>query len=357
MIDGVIEAIVFLLDKEWLISIFAISFSSIGTAWALPKIIYRARQAGLVGRDVNKPDRPEVPELGGIAAILSIALSLMVVAGGLLLFDVAEPTDIVPVYAAMSVMFIAAFIGLMDDIAILRTKAKVIFILFAAVPLIVIRGVDANVMLPFLPDLAFQSTYIGFLFFWVIVTPIAISGCANAYNMSAGYNGLESGQGAIISGALLVVSFVMGVNISTILIFSALMGSNLALYHYNKYPAKVFVGDVGTLSMGALIGVGVITGAIGLYGVICIIPMFYEAYATLYYKMKGMDRRELCHNPVIRKDGTLKPPEGAEGFTLFYYLLNRKSMTEKELVDKVLMIYVLCGCFAIILSVLHVTLR
>ena len=261
-----------------------------------------------------------------------------------------------PVYAAMSVMFIAAFVGLIDDLAILQTKAKVVFTLFAAMPLIVMRQVDATIMLPFIGDLMFDRLYIAFLFFWVIIAPVAITACANAFNMSAGYNGLESGQGFIISLSLLVVSFIMEVNISTILIFSGLAGSNLVLYYYNRYPAKVFVGDVGTLSMGALIGVGVITGGIELYGVICIIPMFYEAYATIYYRLKGIGRREKCHNPQILDGGILRPPEGAEGYTLFYYLLSKRPMTEKQLVDKVLSIYVLCGCLAVILSMVHMSM-
>jgi UDP-N-acetylglucosamine--dolichyl-phosphate N-acetylglucosaminephosphotransferase len=356
MIEEFMESIVTLLSQEWLISLFAMVFSFGGTYWALPRIISRVKAAGLVGRDVNKPGRPEVPELGGIAAILSISLSLMVVSGGLLLFDIVEPMVIVPVYAAMSVMFITAFVGLIDDLAILRTKAKVIFTLFAAMPLVVMRHVDATILLPFIEDLLFETNYLTFLFFWIIITPIAITACANAFNMSAGYNGLESGQVLIVSLSLLIVSFIMGVNISTILIFSGLVGCNLVLYYYNRYPAKVFIGDVGTLSMGALVGVGVITGAIQLYGVICIIPMFYEAYATIYYRLKGVGRREKCHNPQILEDGRLKPPEGAEGYTLFYYLLSKKPMTEKHLVEKVLAIYAICGCLAIMLSVLHVTM-
>ena len=106
--------------------------------------------------------------------------------------------------------------------------------------------------------------------------------------MSAGYNGLESGHTALISLTLLIISLLSDTGISFSIIFAGLFGSIYSIYLFNKYPSKIFVGDVGTLSFGAVIATACVMSNLAIYGVICIIPAFYELYATLKYKIKGI---------------------------------------------------------------------
>ncbi|NYZ77916.1 hypothetical protein H0N96_00760, partial [Candidatus Micrarchaeota archaeon] len=77
------------------------------------------------------------------------------------------------------------------------------------------------------------------------------------------------------------------------------------------------------------------------------IPAFYELAATIYYAFKRVWRRPACHNPVILKDGRLKPPKGAEHYTLFYYLLSKKPIREAGLVKTVYAIYLLFAAIAL----------
>jgi len=326
----------------------AFAFSLAITIIALPGLIRKMRQGGMVGRDVNKPGSVKVPELGGIAALFGFSISLSLVVGiQKLIGNLQEP----PYLAVISVFFIAAMVGLIDDISNIPQRLKVIAVAFAALPLLLVHIGD-SINLPF----GYTIGLVGWVYFlyWLLLVPFGVSGVANAMNMSAGYNGLESGQIAIVSAAMLFVLLLRGGPEFSAIIAAALVGAAIGLYAFNRYPAKVFVGDIGTLGMGAALAAGIILGHIELYGLIAIIPAFYEAGATAYYSLvkKVPDRRHACHNPVIHADGTLSPPKGAERYTLAYWILSRKPMTEPRLVRTVLGLYALCGVAAIVLSVL-----
>ncbi|HEV8594471.1 MAG TPA: hypothetical protein VGR51_02975 [Thermoplasmata archaeon] len=326
--------------------------------FTVPPLIRKMTEGGMVGRDVNKKGRPPVAELGGIAALFAFSISLSVVVGvEKLVGNIFEP----PYLAAISVFFIAAMIGLIDDISNIRQRVKAVAVVFAALPLLLVHfkndGIgggtidiasNAFVALPFNVMIDLRSMP---HFYWFILVPIGVTGVANAMNMSAGYNGLESGQIAVVSGSLLAVSAFRG-NQESLLIFAALFGAALGLFWFNRHPARTFVGDIGTLGLGAAIAAGAIIGGLEFYGLIAIAPAFYEAGATVYYTLgkKGTDRREACHNPRIAKDGTLSPPKGAERYTLAYFLLGRRPMKEPRLVATLLALYAVAGLVAIALS-------
>jgi UDP-N-acetylglucosamine--dolichyl-phosphate N-acetylglucosaminephosphotransferase len=330
--------------------------------FTMPPLIRKMRDGGMVGHDVNKRGRPTVAELGGIASLFAFSISLSLVVGLEKLGPggLEEP----PYLAAISVFFIASMIGLIDDISNIKQRVKAVAVVFAALPLLLVHyklGIvdgefggtfdvagNALIALPFGGILDFRTVP---LLYWLVLVPIGVTGVANAMNMSAGYNGLESGQIAVVGGSLLVVSVLRG-TLESVLIFSALLGAALGLYWFNRHPAKVFVGDIGTLGLGAAIAAGAIIGGIEVWGLIAIAPAFYEAGATFYYgavKRNG-NRREACHNPRIARDGTLSPPKGAERYTLAYLLLSRRPMKEPRLVATLLALYALSGVAAIVLS-------
>ena len=324
------------------------SFSLAIVVIAIPGLLRKMREGGMVGRDVNKSTKHEVPELGGIAALFGFTISLSIIVGvQKIVGDIAEP----PYLAAISVFFIAAMVGLIDDISNIPQRVKVVGVGFAALPLMLVR-LGTEVPFPFGHSIALIGTW--YFVYWLLLVPAGVTGVANAMNMSAGYNGLESGQIAIISTAMLVILLVRGSPEHSVIIMAALVGAAIGLYAFNRYPAKVFIGDIGTLGMGAALAAGIILGHIELYGIIAILPAFYEGFATFYYSQIQCvpDRRHACHHPVIRDDGNLQPPKGAERYTLAYLLLSRKPMTEQQLVRTLLGLYSLTAIAAIILSFL-----
>ena len=323
----------------------------------MPPLIRKMTEGGMVGRDVNKRGRPAVAELGGIASLFAFSISLSLVVGVVKLTGyLYEP----PYLAAISVFFIASMVGLIDDISNIRQRVKAAAVVFASLPLLLVHfkpGLDGlgtidiatNAFVAFPGGWNLDLTAMP-LVYWFILVPIGVTGVANAMNMSAGYNGLESGQIAVVSGVLLVVASVRGTP-ESVLIFAALLGAALGLFWFNRYPSRVFIGDIGTLGLGAAIGAGVILGGLEVYGLVVIAPAFYEAGATVYYARRGgVDRREACHNPRIAKDGTLAPPKGAERYTLAYFILGRRPLGERKLVRTLLGLYAISGVVAILLS-------
>ncbi|MGI0150006.1 MAG: hypothetical protein ACREDF_10820, partial [Thermoplasmata archaeon] len=312
----------------------------------IPGLLRKMRQGGMVGNDVNKPSRIEVPELGGIAALFAFSISLSIIVGvQKMAGDIAEP----PYLAVISVFFIAAMVGLIDDISNIPQRLKVVGVGFAALPLMLVH-LGTEITFPFGHAIALVgSTY---FVYWLVLVPAGVTGVANAINMSAGYNGLESGQIAILSAAMLAILTLRGAPEHSVIIMAALCGAAVGLYAFNRYPARVFVGDIGTLGMGAALAAGIILGHIELYGVIAIAPAFYEGFATFYDAVikRVPDRRHACHHPAIRDDGTIQPPKGAERYTLAYVLLSRKPMKERRLVATLLALYAVAGFAAIVVS-------
>lgn len=314
-----------------------------------PRLIQKMRAGGMVGQDVNKLQKTAVAELGGITALFAFSISLSLVVGiQKLMGDVAEP----PFLAAISVFFIAATIGLIDDISNLQQRLKAVAVAFAALPLMLVHLGQTAIGFP----LGYQWSFVGDwrLLYWVILVPIGVSGLANAMNMSAGYNGLETGQIAVAALALLTVGQLGGAPDVSLLVFGSVVGCSVGLYVFNRFPAQVFIGDVGTLGLGAALAAGVILAHIEFYGVVAIAPAFYELLATVYFGMRGQNgvRKEACRHPIISPDGTLSAPLGAERYTLAFALLSLRPMRERRLVQVLLALYAVSGLVAILLSVM-----
>lgn len=323
------------------------SFSLAIVVIGIPGLLRKMREGGMVGTDVNKPSRNEVPELGGIAALFAFSISLTIIVGvQKIVGDIAEP----PYLAVIGVFFIAAMVGLIDDISNIPQRLKVIGVGFAALPLMLVH-LGMEIAFPFGYTIALVGTT--YFAYWLVLVPAGVTGVANAMNMSAGYNGLESGQIVILSAAMLSILTLRGAPEHSTLIMAALCGAAVGLYAFNRYPARVFVGDIGTLGMGAALAAGIVLGHVEVFGIIAIAPAFYEGFATFYYGLikRVPDRRHACHHPVLREDGTIRPPKGAERYTLAYVLLSRKPMKERRLVATLLGLYALAGFAAIVVSV------
>jgi UDP-N-acetylglucosamine--dolichyl-phosphate N-acetylglucosaminephosphotransferase len=121
---------------------------------------------------------------------------------------------------------------------------------------------------------------------------------ANGVNMLAGFNGLEVGMGFIGMAALSVVAALLNETTSLVILLAG-MGALLATIRYNWYPAKVFIGDAGTLSIGAMMATAVIIGNFEWAGVIIMIP-----YAVDFF-IKALNRFPSRGWEGVYRDGKL----------------------------------------------------
>ncbi len=307
------------------------------TYYAMPYLIARFRAAGLTGVDGHKADKPEVPEMGGVGILAGYSLGLLA-AGGLLALE-ASGFSLVPVYAALSVFLLAGLIGILDDLVKLHHAIKPVLLLFAAVPLIVARAGVPEIRFPFFTlDFASLGGFDLAFLYWLVVVPLAVTGTANISNMLAGFNGLMSGLGVIACGGLALVSAFTG-NVHALLIFLPMMGAQLAFHRFNIAPAKIFPGDVGTLSLGALVAAGLVVGNMEFVGVLFFAPHLVNAVLSLgsvggFFEEKRF-RREKLSALDIADDGRISFTRLEKPVTLSKLLLYNKPQTEYAFVTKI----------------------
>ncbi len=269
-----------------------------------PYWIRRAKRVGLTGKDMNKNDKPEVAELGGIivlfgfliGALTYLAIDTFYLSHNSIATKLGRDLQIA---AGLLTVMIIALIGLVDDILGwkigLRQWQKPILTAFAALPLIVVNSGSSKIALPI-----FGVLDIGVLFPLVAV-PIAITGASNAFNMLAGYNGLEAGMGIIILSALGYRAWTIDVGWVAILAF-CMAFALLAFYFFNKYPAKIFPGNCMTYTIGATIAIVAILANVERLALFLFIPYFIE----FILKLRGLMQKESFAIP--NEDGSISKP-------------------------------------------------
>ncbi|MFA5020168.1 MAG: glycosyltransferase 4 family protein [Candidatus Pacearchaeota archaeon] len=281
------------MEKILFLSIIA---SFLITFYFIPIWIKRAGKVGLTGKDINKKDKKEIPEAGGINVVFGFIFGVLVYIA-IRTFYLKVDGVTIEIFALTTSILIISFIGMIDDILGwkigLGKKARVIFVLFAAVPLMVINAGESTIYLPIL-----GATNLG-VFYALILIPLGIVGASTTFNFLAGYNGLEAGQGVLILSALAYVSFVTGTSWLA-LIGLCMVASLIAFLFYNKYPAKIFPGDVMTYSVGALIAIMAILGNYELFALFIFIPYILETAL----KIRGRLEKESFGE--IQPDGSIK---------------------------------------------------
>lgn len=230
-----------------------------------PILAHRLREAGIVGEDVHKPGRPEIAEMGGLALLLGFSGAVLVAVAMVSFFHAFPGMDLVVLLAGLTTVLLSGLIGSIDDLLGMRQGVKAFLPALAAIPLMAIRAGNTRMMIPYGGEVDF------WIFYPLLLVPLGVTVAANATNMLAGYNGLELGLGIIEMIALSVVAVILGQTTSLVILLSGL-GALLGLLYFNWRPARVFVGDVGTLSIGAIVATAVIVGGYEVAGVIIFIP-------------------------------------------------------------------------------------
>jgi UDP-N-acetylglucosamine--dolichyl-phosphate N-acetylglucosaminephosphotransferase len=250
-----------------LIGILLISF--IASFVLFPAMIFRLKKARIVGKNMHSEIQEEVAEMGGLVIIAGFGAGIFTVIAGKTFFDIFPSIDLISVLVALSSILIVVLIGIFDDLVSMPQRVKAFMPVLAALPLIVIKEGSVFMKFPFFGNINFG------LFYTLIIIPLEVTIAANAVNMLAGFNGLEVGMGIIALGSLAIIAYLLGKMIVLVISLAAI-GALLATLYYNWYPAKVLVGDVGTLSIGAIIAVVVIMGNFEIAGTILLIPYIID---------------------------------------------------------------------------------
>lgn len=255
--------------------VFVIPF--VTTFFIFPAGIATFKRANIVGKDMHKAGQPEVAEMGGLVIAAGFSLGIITVIAVNTFLPSLLTINLIQILAAFSVVLIMTLVGSVDDLIGIRQIPKVIIPLLASLPLVAIRAGQTSMNIPLIGHMDFGMIYP------LVLVPIAVTGAANAFNMLAGFNGLEVGMGIAATGSLAIVAYSVGATTSFVLLL-ALAGALLAALRYNWYPSKVFIGDTGAFSIGAVIASAVILGNFEYAGVIVIIPHALDFLLKAFHK-------------------------------------------------------------------------
>ncbi|MGC9072346.1 MAG: glycosyl transferase family 4 [Acidilobus sp.] len=287
--------------QEALIALSASVTAFIAVMATVPAWISVASQRGLVGRDLNKPGDHVAAEAGGLWVIVGTSLGLLVMEA-LNTFIDGELYEPVPVLTLVSLLMLMGLIGLLDDILGWKKGVpqwvRVVSAIPAALPLMIAKYNAYIVHVPYVGVL-----YLGPLF-PLIVVPIGVMGASNAYNMIAGYNGLEAGLGLVLFSFTAAFAAAKGIWFTTYA--SLVMAAALAAFlYFNWYPARVFPGNTMTYAVGAYYAGVVVLGDIAAFGLFMYLPYYVELLLFVRGLAHGVYKENFGK---VLGDGSLMPP-------------------------------------------------
>lgn len=258
------------------------------------------RERGIVGRDLHKEGSPSVPELVGVAILISFTSSIL---GAYLYYRDGS------LLLTATVVLLVGLMGILDHYRPLSPREKVL-------------GLGLVGLLYYI-----ASPSNGYNLLFLLLVPVLFMAVCNFTNMLAGLNGLEIGVGAIASAGVASAAYLSG-SLPAFVIAASMAAALIAFLYYNVYPARVFPGDVGTLIIGAALFSAVYIGRLYLAGAIIFLP--YAVDAGLKFISAGVMSRH-GQKPTLVRDGKLyPPPEG--NLSLVRLLLRGRPMGEREVV-------------------------
>lgn len=291
------------------------------TRLTMPRMIRKLEAANIVGKDIHKSWKPIVAEMGGFGILFGFIIGMF---SGIYMHDILAFKLVI----VLVVILIVGIIGIADDLLALSSKEKFILLFLAGLPLIWAAPPNVGIL-------------------YLITIPIALSIGSNLTNMLAGLNGIESGLGIISMTSLTIACIILGKYDVTIISMS-MLGALIAFLYYNKYPAKIFPGDTGTLIIGAAIVCIAFIGRVKLIAFIVLMPNIIDA-ALKFYSAGFMNRQQ--QKPTqLNEDGKLVRPDA--GFKSMIRLILRKPIAEKDAVRIIWAIGVVFGIIGILVALI-----
>ena len=223
------------------------------------------------------------PTLGGIAFLVAALLGL-----GLWGFK----AEALPLFA---LVLAAGTIGFIDDVLIMRAhralglRARAKFVSLALIAAGYVLWVyQAGLAGP-------EQTWFGTFFtlpvwLWSTLAVLAIVGAANAVNLTDGLDGLAAGATIPALIGLQLTARYEGVSDITA-VGDAVVGALLAFLWFNRHPARIFMGDTGSLALGALLaGIAIQAHALlllPLFGMVFVVEALSVIAQVISFKLTG----------------------------------------------------------------------
>lgn len=279
------------MSKYFFAFFMAFIVSIVMTPWA-KKIAYK-----LGAIDVPKDDRrvhkTPIPRMGGLAIYLGFVISV----------TMALPMDKKMIGMLIGGTLIV-FMGILDDMKPLSAKTKLTGQIICASILVYCGMVIGRINipfseflnLPFIQDGAIEFGWLSipFTIFWIV-------GITNTLNLIDGLDGLAAGVATIAAVTLSYVAHINGRPVTAIMTL-AIAGAAMGFLPYNFNPAKIFMGDTGSLFLGYMLAAisidGAIKGATALATVVPVLALGLPIFDTTF----AIIRRARNGRPIMEPD-------------------------------------------------------
>lgn len=292
----------------------AFTLSLLGTNYALPHSIRKLRESNYIARDMYKPGEVMIPTNAGIIVLFTsfLAISITPVISRMIIriFNLElDFTDLsIEIISLLLVVSIFSIYGLVDDLVDVGRIPKLFFPLFFSYPLISVISPD-YIQIPLQGQFDLNQIFFRWItyndIFRIFIIPIYIMVVANLVNMHSGYNGLQSGLSIIL---LITISIKASFDSSLATIFpiGAFLGAMIAFWRFNRFPAKVFEGNIGSLLFGSLIGSIIVIQGYWWFGFFILLPHTFNFLLWVYWvvMMKRNPSKYLKSSGKHQKFGT-----------------------------------------------------
>lgn len=286
------------------------------TVYAItPSLITVLTKRSMVVKDYNKETATMVARPGGPSLLAGILASEFT------LYAFFPTPEILAIIITTSLAFL---VGFADDRKVLGGWFKPLALAGSAVPIILL-----GVYVPHLAFPLFGSVKIPELYLALIIFMIPITG--NAINSIDVLNGVASGFMTIASFAL-TICLVIVHNYDIALASLPLGFVSLAFYKYHKVPSRIFPGDSGALTLGAMYGTLAIIGHVEVVAAIALLPAVINSFLFLSSVKRVIEHRQIKAPPVVHTEDfrLMASDDKSAPITLVRLILANGPLTEKQ---------------------------
>ena len=301
-----------------------------------PPLIKFLEKRNLVVIDMNKKEDIMVARPGGLSIIAGI------IASEIVLYAFLQSNEILAIIITTSAAFV---IGYVDDRKVMGGWFKPVALAIAATPIIALGAYDSNLTFPL-----FGTVQIPVLYLALIVFMIPITG--NTINSIDVLNGVASGFMVIASFSLSICLFI--IQNYEIAIASLPLGFvSLAFYKYHKIPSKIFPGDSGALTFGAMYGTIAIVGGVEVIAAIALLPAIINSFLFLSSVKKIVEHKQIKNPTLMTPELKLKSTDDVSApITLVRLIVASKALSEKQVGFVIFKLAIFSGILAIITAFL-----
>ena len=298
-----------------------------------PSLIKWLEKKSLCVKDFNKTGEVMVARPGGISIIIGI------LAAELVLYVFMPLNEILAIIITTSAAFI---VGLIDDRKVMGGWFKPVALAISAAPIKFFGAYDSDLTFPLFGDVQIPALYLA-----IVVVMIPITG--NTINSIDVLNGVASGFMTIASFAL-TISLVIIQNYEIAIVSLPLAFVSLAFYKFHKYPSRIFPGDSGALTLGAMYGAIAIVGGVEIVAAIALLPAVINSFLFLSSMKRIVEHREIKAKPVTHTDDfKLKATSEKDApITLVRLILAGGPLSEKQVGFTIFRLAIFSGILAVI---------